>query len=529
MHQEHRRKALHHPSTRLWLGITLYLIVFAALRIALNSTISFDDAEQVLLSQDWRLGYGDQPPLYTYLTKLGFAALGPSQTALAILKVGLLSSCVGGLLLLSRELKLRADQTIIAISSYALIPQFIWTSQTSLSHSVLATTMGIFLLLVLVRTERQPSVLNFLLLGILAAAGLLSKYNFLILIGTLIATGLTIERFRAVYLNPRILLSLGTTSALVAPHLQWCLANASDSLYGWTDYEVMRLPFWAWPLSGFVMAMVFLSPYWLGFSVLAWPHRHELKIANPTRHPARALLQRLPLAMAATMLLVIVLVTQEKVIRVHWFHSLLFYVPLSAATLLPPLEKRRLKGFASLSMIAALAALIALPAQMASSTLIPRHQKKKLAPSISELTAAIAAITTPSAAIDVIVTSNIKVAANARLAFPRARVIRLAKEHPAGNSVADRHASDSGSRGQFHGAQGVLLLFDSPVAPEVSSRLLKAFALRDRGLPKLDFNRHVIQHPSGRDIILYYSWFPGARPTRPDRNSRPRSGSTHPG
>lgn len=519
MRQPRSTNALQHPSAKLWLGITLYLILVAATRISLNNTISFDDAEQVLLSQDWRLGYGDQPPLYTYVTKLVFAALGPSLTSLAILKVGLLSFSVAGLLLLSRELAFRTDQTIIAISSYALIPQFLWTSQTSLTHSVLATTVGIYLLLVLIRAERRPSTLNFLLLGILAAAGLLSKYNILILIGALIATGLTLERFRAVYLNPKILLSAGTTIALMAPHLQWCLANASQSLYGWSDYDVMRLPFWAWPISGLVMAMAFLSPYWLAIVILAWPQRNALTIANATRHPAQALLQRLPVVMAAAMLLVILLATQDKIIRIHWFHSLLFYLPLSVATLLPPLETRRVTCFASLSLMAALAAWIALPAQLASARLLPGHQKKKFVPSIAELTAAITAMTGSSDAIDVIVSGNIKVAANARLAFPDARVIRLAKAQPASSS----------SQGLSNRAQGVLLLFDSPLSPELSSRLQEAFAARDQSQPELEFNRYVIRRPSSRTFTLHYSWLPGPETTPPDTDSPIRNRSSQPG
>ncbi|WP_431777872.1 glycosyltransferase family 39 protein [Ottowia caeni] len=68
----------------------LWLMLLAAahvvVRVAISPSLKWDEAEQMLWSQHLALGYGSQPPLYTWLQWAANAVLGPSVLSLSVLK-----------------------------------------------------------------------------------------------------------------------------------------------------------------------------------------------------------------------------------------------------------------------------------------------------------------------------------------------------------------------------------------------------------------------------------------------------------
>src|SRR5512133_574724 len=77
-------------SGRFVLCLALLFGGHAVLRTVLSPTANLDEAEQLMLTQDWALGYGPQPPLYTWLQACVFQVFGVSIFSLAVLKNGLL-------------------------------------------------------------------------------------------------------------------------------------------------------------------------------------------------------------------------------------------------------------------------------------------------------------------------------------------------------------------------------------------------------------------------------------------------------
>ena len=74
------------PNTALdrWvpLGLALYFGLHLISRVLVSPSLELDEAEQLLYLQALSLGYGFQPPLYTWLQALVFAFIGPpSSTA----------------------------------------------------------------------------------------------------------------------------------------------------------------------------------------------------------------------------------------------------------------------------------------------------------------------------------------------------------------------------------------------------------------------------------------------------------------
>ena len=63
----------------------MFFAARAVVRTVVSDTPELDEAEQVIQAQTWAWGYGPQPPLYTWIQKLFFHALGTTIFALALL------------------------------------------------------------------------------------------------------------------------------------------------------------------------------------------------------------------------------------------------------------------------------------------------------------------------------------------------------------------------------------------------------------------------------------------------------------
>jgi hypothetical protein len=416
-----RQPAGERPAPWLFTAIVAYLLLNATSLLAVSFTADQDQAEQLMLSQAWAFGYGAQPPLYTYLVKLILQVTGVALWPLLLLKVVLLSLLVLALLRIGEAVALRRDQQLLALAGLALIPQFIWEAQRDLTHSVLATTVAAFTLLQLLRLARRPGPFGFIGLGALVAAGLLSKYSFVVFAAALLLTALTIPALRRVLLRPALALSALTAALLLAPHLAWMLSNPELALTGLEKTRSLgplnAVGAAAGIASAVKAAIAFLTPFWLAALLLLWPDRHRLHRADPGQQPGQALLQRLPLVLAAV-LLVFVLASGTTRIKDRWYQCLLFYAPLSVATLAPPLQGRRLRILVGTGVSAAAIAALVLPgrtvlAGLTGKTSRPNHPLPQLMAHLEER----------HGPPDLILASSGLIGGNARLVFPAVPVL----------------------------------------------------------------------------------------------------------
>ena len=72
-----------------WL-LALYFLLSLVARVSLSGGLELDESEQILLAQVPRLGYGPQPPLYTWLQYLVFSLFGQTIFSLSLIKSVLL-------------------------------------------------------------------------------------------------------------------------------------------------------------------------------------------------------------------------------------------------------------------------------------------------------------------------------------------------------------------------------------------------------------------------------------------------------
>src|SRR4051812_364573 len=88
----------------LFVALAIYFGLHVLTRALLSNNLQLDEAEQLILTQDWRLGYGSQPPLYNWIQKALFGVCGMNVVALSLLKNTLLCCAYLFTFLAAREI-----------------------------------------------------------------------------------------------------------------------------------------------------------------------------------------------------------------------------------------------------------------------------------------------------------------------------------------------------------------------------------------------------------------------------------------
>ena len=227
-------------ASRFLLLLAGYFLLQIVLRLITSNTTDLDESEQLLATQQWQLGYGPQPPLYTWLLIPLVKTLGPGALALALLKDALLFGTYALTFASARLMFRDSARSALAAVSLLFLPQIAWEAQRDLSHSVLVTFMAVATFFVLLRLKarwefnsaasranrRLPIWPLYLALGLCIGGGILSKYSFLVFVGGLLIAGIAVPSFRSLLLNPRILITAAVCIIVTTPHLIWARQHA---------------------------------------------------------------------------------------------------------------------------------------------------------------------------------------------------------------------------------------------------------------------------------------------------------------
>lgn len=203
----------------IWGGLLLLLF---AMRAFVFTGTDADDAEQLIHMQNWALGYGARnPPFFTWLVLMVEPIFGVSVAGVVFVKFVLLA---GSYYLIYRSgVIVFGDRSLAALAALSPIALFYvaWDATFHYTHSIIlafAVCLTFHQLLVL---ERRRDVTAYALLGIGIAFGLLSKYNYLIFVGVLLAAVLIERDMRRLVLDPRFLVTIAVSLSLAAPHYYW--------------------------------------------------------------------------------------------------------------------------------------------------------------------------------------------------------------------------------------------------------------------------------------------------------------------
>ena len=201
-----------------------YCFAYLAIRLAIGGALERDEAEIVYLTQQLRLGYGTQPPLYAWLQWLAFEAFGINRVSLLLPKALALGvTCVG--MFLAAQPLIGRRGALAVTASLALFPQVGWEALRIQTHSVLMTALAAATLALYFALLRRPVLARHAGFGLLCGFGLQAKYNYGVFLAALACASLLVRAHREVLWNRRIWAAVLPAVLLVLPHAAWIAQN----------------------------------------------------------------------------------------------------------------------------------------------------------------------------------------------------------------------------------------------------------------------------------------------------------------
>ncbi len=408
--------------------LALYLAGHLALRLWLSSTLTIDDSREAVLAQSLEWGYQPrQPPLYNWLVWAAFRLLGPGVLALTVVKYAVLGAAYAFVYASAR--RLLADRRLPPLAAWALLlmAPIGWVVHEALTHSVAVLAAAAATVYALLRVEATGRATAYAGLGLAVAAGLLSKFSYALFAGALLLGALTVDCYRARLLRPPALLTLAVAALAVVPFAAWFYGHRFSlvRLYAEEVDPGEPDPY----LRGLASAVCYIARvtlYYLGpLAVVlggllpaAW--RPSGPGARPT--PGERLLARFFLAELA-LVLAGALGAGVTYLKFRWLMPAYFLFPLyllCRAERRGP-EPRRLRWLARLLVLTAVVGAIAFVANIRRGDAWGRPSHMNAPYDGVAARVAAAGFTGGT-----IAAGEGPVAGNLRLAFPAARVLRLA-------------------------------------------------------------------------------------------------------
>ena len=323
------------------LAVLAYFIAYLVLRLAEQGGRERDEAEIVYLARDLRLGYGTQPPLYTWLQWLAFQAFGLDRFALVIVKDLSMVATFATLYCAARPLAGR-NGALVASATLLLFPQIGWEALRTQTHSVLMTTLACTLLWSYVALLGKQSPARYACFGLVAGLGMLAKYNFGMLLAGVVGASLMVPEHRRLLWKRQAWIVPALGLLVLAPHAGWVVQNP-DAAFAATLRKMQdgsgnapylrRVGQGALEILSGVAAYVALPA--IVFAVVGRPWR------RPSGADARAPMRRFFFwlyGLCFLQLALLVLTGEVGTIKERWLTPVLFSLPLAAVLMLPALR-----------------------------------------------------------------------------------------------------------------------------------------------------------------------------------------------
>ena len=258
---------------------------------------------------------------------------------LAVLKNALLAATV--LLTFANVQRITGDpvRAGLAAAGLFLIPQFAWESQRALTHSVLVMTATALFVWLFLRLLARGRPLDYLLLGVGFALGVLSKFNFALIALALVLAALTLETFRARVLCRQALLALLAAGVLLAAPLWWIATHQAATM---SRADKLTMGQAIGPLDALVegglsllwSAVIFVLPL-IGVYGVALIGVRRPSGAQPGERATLSLFSR-ALGIAFALCLLLVVGFEATRVKDRWLQPLLYLAPIILALWLGP-------------------------------------------------------------------------------------------------------------------------------------------------------------------------------------------------
>lgn len=191
----------------------------------MKNAMELEDAEQAYYSQWWRWGYDDQPPLYTWIQILVNSVFGVSKFSFSVLRAIIFFGILMLLYRFSMGILKNWTKASLVIFGLVFVPVFIDFTFRRLSHTALLCLVVVATYLLIQKLIQQKSLGNYTLFGIVVGVGMLTKYNYLLVLMAL-GLGLLLDnQLRQIVWNKKIFISIIIGLCLFLPHLYWLVEH----------------------------------------------------------------------------------------------------------------------------------------------------------------------------------------------------------------------------------------------------------------------------------------------------------------
>ncbi|WP_022698653.1 ArnT family glycosyltransferase [Euryhalocaulis caribicus] len=339
------------------LMIAAYCLIHYLIRLGLSPVYTLDEAEQVLLSEVWRMGYRFRhPPLMTWIYAGVEDVFGLHRWSFHAVKYILLAGGLSAFYFAARRILASGLDAALALAGLALVFVMAAGFHIDLTHSVLMTVLVFANLHAFVRAVQRGGWSDWVYFGTTLGLGALSKYAFLLAPAGLLL-GLALTPYLRARINPiRLGVSLLLGLLIVAPYLGWS-AQSGHSFAALTSDVVGADPQnflvgWAAGTGSLIWALFLAACPLLPVFLVLFPQT----LRRGKREGSRAAWRRLLLvavAAGAGLALAGVFLLGAGDFKPRWFYSVIAPLPLVL------MLSARLGGAASANRDAALAVLAA--------------------------------------------------------------------------------------------------------------------------------------------------------------------------
>lgn len=210
--------------------IIIYCTIFLILRLTASTTgMTLDEAELFIDASQFKLGFDDQPPLYSWIIK-SFSFIFGLNVPLMVC-VNQILICVFFCVIYSILRLLYERKTAeLALLSYVFIFLYSYDFYRYMIHTTLMVVIAALGFWVFLKLLYRPRPAYYAVFGALMALGILAKYNFIFFVLLIFVSSLFNKLARRRFLNKKTFLFLIFFTLILLPHLIWLYQDDFQAL-----------------------------------------------------------------------------------------------------------------------------------------------------------------------------------------------------------------------------------------------------------------------------------------------------------
>ena len=234
--------------------------------------------------------------------------------------------------LIFRQYKVDQYNSIFSAFGLFLISDVSWSLQYNYTHTALAVTTTLLFILQFVLLLNRPTLQNYFSVGCAIAWAVLSKYNTIFTIISLIFASLSISSVRNVIVKFKFLITLLTASIIFLPHFNWILLSMNPldkirQILKTEDINEGILPMLINSSSVVALFIVQIFPLLISLVIIFKLRYNWLKIMI-TANGNQVLFGR-SFLIAILIYLLFMITFDAKIIHIHWLLPAVLLLPLA--------------------------------------------------------------------------------------------------------------------------------------------------------------------------------------------------------